>query len=98
MTSLLWARFFGRRFIGSIRGFVTMTNMVSIAGSPLLVAAIFEATGTYRPAFIILLAAFLASAVFILVSRSPEASFQRIKCSISFTAKTTSHGGRPLPV
>ena len=61
MTSLLWARFFGRRFIGSIRGFVTMTNMVSIAGSPLLVAAIFEATGTYRPAFLVLLAAFLAS-------------------------------------
>ena len=72
MTSLLWARFFGRRFIGSIRGFVTMTNMVSIAGSPLLVAAIFEATGTYRPAFLILLAAFLASAVFILVSRPPR--------------------------
>lgn len=71
MTSLVWARFFGRRFIGSIRGFVSMTNMFSIAGSPLLVAAIFEAAGTYRPAFIVLLAAFLAAAVFILISRAP---------------------------
>ncbi len=73
MTSLVWASFFGRRFLGSIRGFVTMTNMVSIAGSPLLVAAIFEATGTYRPAFIVLLAAFLSAAVFILASRAPRA-------------------------
>ena len=72
MTSLVWARFFGRRFIGSIRGFVSMTNMFSIAGSPLLVAAIFEAAGTYRPAFIVLLAAFLAAAVFILISRAPR--------------------------
>lgn len=71
MTSLVWARFFGRRFLGSIRGFVTMTNMVSTAGSPLLVAAVFESTGTYRPAFIILLAAFLSAATLILASRPP---------------------------
>ena len=49
-----------------------MTNMVSTAGSPLLVAAVFESTGTYRPAFIILLAAFLLAAALILASRAPR--------------------------
>ncbi|MFQ5873979.1 MAG: MFS transporter, partial [Dehalococcoidia bacterium] len=73
LISLLWANYYGRSFLGAIRGFITMTNVVSFAGAPLFASFMFDATGDYRNAFFIFLAGFLVSAALLLVVKKPEA-------------------------
>jgi sugar phosphate permease len=72
LTSMVWATYFGRSFLGSIRGFVTLANAVSYAGSPLLAAAIADATGDYRIAFLIYLVGFLMATLLMLFARPPR--------------------------
>lgn len=71
LISLLWASYFGRAFLGAIRGFVTVTNLVSFAGAPLFASFMFDATGDYRNAFMVFLAGFSLSAVLLFLLRSP---------------------------
>ncbi len=44
---LVLPAFFGRRYLGSIRGFMQTLNMVAVAAGPFLMAAVFDATGRY---------------------------------------------------
>ena len=55
-NAVIWPNYFGRRYIGSIRGIAT-TSMVAFAAiGPLPFAVIFDLTGSYTPAILIFLA------------------------------------------
>ena len=73
LISQLWASYYGRAFLGSIRGFVSLTSTVFIAGSPLFVAFMADTTGDYRYAFLVLLVAFAIGALLIYLARRPHA-------------------------
>ena len=73
LISLVWANYFGRAFLGTIKGFVTLTNVISTAGAPLFGSYMFDATGDYRNAFIVFLGGFVFGALLLLIAKKPEA-------------------------
>ena len=74
LISLIWANYYGRAFLGTIRGFITMTNVLSFAGAPLFASFMFDTTGDYRNAFIIFLVGFCLAAVLLFMVKKPEAA------------------------
>ncbi len=71
IQEVIWASFFGRRYLGAVRG-VGMPFAFAIgAGSPLAVAAYFDRVGNYDGAFIAISALWVLAAVLILLVRKP---------------------------
>jgi hypothetical protein len=69
---MIVANYFGRAHLGSINGiirpFVTLAN----AGSPLLVALLYDRQGSYDGVFWIIAAGWLVAAAAVFLSRSPQ--------------------------
>ncbi len=59
LNPLLWPNYFGRKFIGSIKGTFTPFVTVSSALGPLWINYIFDKTGKYDLAYIILMVTWL---------------------------------------
>ncbi|MFQ5873980.1 MAG: MFS transporter [Dehalococcoidia bacterium] len=72
LISQVWASYYGRTFLGSIRGFISLTNVVSFAGAPLFAAFIADTTGDYRIAFLVFLVGFLVAALLTYFARRPQ--------------------------
>ena len=71
LSEFTWARYFGRRYIGSIRGAGNPTTLLMNAASPVLVAVWFDVTGSYHLAFVAVIASFFAAASLIATSEAP---------------------------
>ena len=72
MRPMIVANYFGRGHLGSINGiirpFVTLAN----AGSPLLVALLYDRQGSYEGVFLIIAVGWLIAAAATLLARSPQ--------------------------
>ena len=71
ISEFIWARYFGRRHIGAIRG---LSNPISIVGTgvgPILMGAWRDAAGEYGAAFLAAICFYLAGAALIGMSREP---------------------------
>ena len=71
ISEFIWARYFGRRHIGAIRG---VSNPISIVGTgigPILMGAWFDLSGAYGAAFLAAIAAYILGAGIIGASREP---------------------------
>jgi MFS family permease len=74
LTGLAYANYWGRAFIGSIRGFVTPLNVAASAAGPLLAALIFDLRGSYIVAFSVSLGLFLVAAALMVLAVPPKKS------------------------
>ncbi len=74
MQELLWATFFGRRYLGQVRGAAMPFNLFFSASGPLLVSAYYDATGSYTGVLLTMSAAALVGMVVILLVRPPRRS------------------------
>ena len=72
LVDVVWADFFGRRYLGSIRGFSMAFQLVSNATGSLLAAYLFDRFGNYNTAFGVLIAVQLAAFVMMLLARKPK--------------------------
>jgi MFS family permease len=70
VSSFTWARYYGRQFQGSIRG-ITALFSVSSLGGPVFAAAVRDATGSYRGAFLAIIGIGLLAAFFITSAKAP---------------------------
>jgi len=71
LPDLLWARYFGRLSLGSIRGLgLLMVQSISAVGPPIF-GFLFDITGSYFLPFTLLIAALTISAILCLVMRPP---------------------------
>ncbi len=71
LQSIIWADYYGRQFQGAIRGTLSPVFAMSQAFSPLFAGWMYDTTGSYDKAFIVVgIAAFCASGL-ILVARQP---------------------------
>ena len=71
ISEFIWARYFGRRHIGAIRG---LSNPISIVGTgvgPILMGAWRDAAGEYGAAFLAAICFYMAGAALIGMSREP---------------------------
>ena len=72
VQGVIWAQYFGWRFVGTIRGVVLpITVLAGGLGAP-IAGALRDVTGTYRTSWIIVLAMCAVSAVLLLSARSPR--------------------------
>ena len=69
MQPLIWANFYGRQHLGAIRGTFSPFATVSTALGPYAVAQSYDTTGSYKPAFIVLLVTWLMVAGFFYLAR-----------------------------
>ena len=72
LVDVVWADFCGRRYLGSIRGFSMLFQLISNATGSLLAAFLFDRFGNYNIAFGILIAVQLAAFVMMLLARKPK--------------------------
>lgn len=71
LQSIIWADYYGRQFQGAIRGTLAPVFAMSQAFSPLFAGWMYDTTGSYDKAFIVVgIAAFCASGL-ILIARAP---------------------------
>ena len=72
IQEVTWASFFGRRYLGAVRGVAMPFSFLLAAGSPLAVAAYFDQVGNYDGAFYGISALWVAATVLILFVRKPD--------------------------
>ena len=66
-----WANYFGRGFIGTIRGIVTPFQVLSGAFAPLFAAWIFDTYGSYQIALITFVGTYALACFFMFLARQP---------------------------
>ena len=66
-----YADYYGRAIIGSLTGFSQLANVMIAGGAPLVASMVFDATGSYVPAFLFFAAACGGAALAFLLSRPP---------------------------
>lgn len=72
LTSVAIANYFGREFVGAIRGAVMAIVTSSTALGPLLTSIAYDSQGTYFGAFIVMIALFLLSSFSVLFAKPPQ--------------------------
>ncbi len=71
LSEVIWARFFGRRYLGAVRSAALPFSLIFAAGAPLAVSYYHDVIGDYVGALLIIAAANLVSAVLILKIPKP---------------------------
>ena len=71
MHTLVWAEYYGRRFLGSIRGLVTPFSLTSSAGGPLLAGYLFDIKGDYTLALQVFLGCYVLAGLLALLAKPP---------------------------
>lgn len=72
LTEVVWASFFGRKYLGSIRGVSMVFDLGGNASGSLIAAFLFDLRGNYDDAFKVIITALTASFIMLLVSRRPN--------------------------
>lgn len=72
LRELVWANYFGRTFLGTIRGVVQPLSVVSMAGGPLFAAWIKDVSGGYQTPYTIFMIAAALGTVFVIIARPPK--------------------------
>lgn len=72
LMPLIWANYFGRTFLGTIRGIVAPFSLIASAGGPLLAGYLFDVTQSYYLAFGIFVVTFIMATGFMFVARPPQ--------------------------
>ncbi len=72
LQEVIWASYFGRRYLGSVRSAALPLSILISASAPLGSAMYFDRVGNYNGAFLAMSAAALLSAVLLQVVRKPK--------------------------
>ena len=71
LRELVWANYFGRTFLGTIRGMIQPLNIVSMAGGPLFAAWVKDISGGYQTPYTIFIVAAALGTAFVIIARPP---------------------------
>jgi MFS family permease len=72
VRELVWANYYGRTFLGTIRGVIMPANLISMAGGPLFAAWLRDITGDYQVPYTVFLIASIVGTVFIYLAKPPR--------------------------
>jgi len=71
IQEFMWASYYGRDHIGSVRGIGMPVPVIFSAGGPLMAARLFDTTGSYEVAFVLFAASSLIGAMALFYARPP---------------------------
>ena len=71
LTSVVTANYFGRDFVGTIRGTLMPITTTSVAIGPVAVGLVYDFSGSYFPAYAVMLVMFFISAFIMLLAKPP---------------------------
>jgi hypothetical protein len=71
LQEVIWASFFGRRYLGAVRSAAIPFTIFLTAGAPIATSYYFDVVGNYNGAILAVGAANLLSAVMILAVKKP---------------------------
>jgi OFA family oxalate/formate antiporter-like MFS transporter len=71
LGEFLWARYFGRRYLGAVRSVGVPFTIIFGSAGPILVGLYFDSTSTYEGAFLVLALIYVAGGATIFSSRQP---------------------------
>ena len=74
LLRLVWADYYGRRYLGSIQGLTLPVQICGQAVGPIVSGFMFDAIGTYRPAFFIFGVGVALAAMLVLAAVPPRKS------------------------
>jgi len=85
IREVLFADYYGREFIGTIRGVVMPLNLVAMAGGPIFAAWLYDRTGNYQLPYYIFMAAFAVGVAFMYMAREPVRHPEAIRTPVRRT-------------
>jgi MFS family permease len=71
VTEVIWANYFGRISLGTVRGIAQPITAIFIAAAPLAMGLVYDTTGGYQRAWLGVVAGFVLAAGLILITRPP---------------------------
>jgi MFS family permease len=71
-STQIWADYFGRPFLGTIRGLFSPPMVLASAAGPLVTGRVFDLTQSYRPIFLVFLGLLAVGLVCIYLARPPQ--------------------------
>ncbi len=71
LQSQIWADYYGRAFLGTIRGLTTPFQLFSSVGGPLFAAFVFDTLGSYNRAFWIYVGTLCVAVVVMFIAKPP---------------------------
>ncbi len=77
LQTLIWADYYGRPFLGTIRGVLSPPTILGPALAPLLAAYVFQHQQSYRTVWILFVALFLVGTTLVLLATPPQARAQK---------------------
>jgi len=73
LAELAWANYYGRTFLGAIRGIVTPFYLISTFGGSFVAGWVYDVTGSYQGAFVGMMITNLLAAALVAFARPPRA-------------------------
>ena len=74
LVPLTWANYYGRTFLGTIRGIIAPFSLISSAGGPIFAGWLYDRTGNYTIAFGTFIVALALGGLLILLAKPPTRS------------------------
>lgn len=71
LPGLIWPNYYGRQFLGAIRGLTSPVWLAASIGGPMFAAFIYDVSGSYTLAFWVFVTCFVAAALLIWLARRP---------------------------
>ena len=72
MFGVVWADYFGRMSLGTIRGLSIPIRLLGNTSGPMLAGLVFDITGSYHWAFIGIISIFIFASLLVFISRAPR--------------------------
>jgi MFS family permease len=72
LQDALRAEYYGRKFIGTIRGLMSLAQLVGTAAGPIFAGWVYDVTGSYRFSFVVFASCSLAGILCLLAARRPR--------------------------
>jgi MFS family permease len=72
LREVLFADYYGREFIGTIRGVVMPLNLIAMAGGPFFAAWIHDVTGGYKIPYMLFFITFVFGTFFMFLAKPPS--------------------------
>jgi MFS family permease len=69
LNPLIYPTYFGRRFVGTIQGFIMPFQTLASASGPFLFATVFDMTGSYRPVYFAIMITWIVGAALMYLAR-----------------------------